>query len=525
MATKVKKVNNDEGVQETDNLIAKLEKDINKEYQLAYEGVSEKLNKYMESFFDKDQKKRDLVSSGAISKEEYNQWRMGQIAIGKRWKAMQDTLAQDLVLADKKAASIVNGFTPQAYALNHNYATYEIEKNTEINTSYTLYNASAVERLIDKKPNLLPKARVDIPKDKKWNQNKINSAVTQGILQGDDLKSISKRLQTVTDMDANAAMRNARTMMTGAQNAGRLDAYKRASKMGIDIQKEWMSTLDMHTRESHRMLDGERRSLDETFSNGLMYPGDTRNGSPEEVYNCRCTLVPYYPEYPEGDYERYDNIAGKAIKYVAFVEWLKSKKGTVQKNKPIKNIFEDNKININLSGIKEDEVRKTTKENWALLTGINEFDGETSVKIKADMNRHKVTVTAESSNEYVKIIIYDDKKEIYLDLIHLNETGTGKGTKILNEIVDEAEKQGFEKITAIAAGDAEMEDGDYNGFYSLARFGFDGKLNEQQKKKAREAGFNVNTVQELMSTEKGRLWWKRHGSIFEAEYIIKKKKG
>ena len=329
---KLKKVNYDEGVQETDILISKMEKEISKEYQQAYEEVSKKLNKYMEGFEEREEWKRLQLLNNEITEKEFNQWRLNQMAIGDRWKAMQDTLARDLVLADKKAASIINGYTPSAYALNHNFGTYEIEKGTNINTSYTLYNIPAVERLLREKPNLLPKAKVDASKDEKWNKKKINSAVMQGILQGDDLKSVSKRLQSVTNMDDNAAIRNARTMMTSAQNAGRLDAYRRSAKLGIKVQKQWMATLDKHTRESHRALDGEVTPLNKAFSNGLMYPGDTKWGAnmPAEIYNCRCTLVANYPEYPDGDYARYDNIEGKPIKNVNFSEWLKAHESGTQ---------------------------------------------------------------------------------------------------------------------------------------------------------------------------------------------------
>ena len=68
--------------------------------------------------------------------------------------------------------------------------------------------------------------------------------------------------------------------------------------MGIEIQKEWVCTHDDRTRPSHLELDGERRDLDEEFSNGLQYPGDP-DGDPSEVYNCRCTLVAYLPELDE----------------------------------------------------------------------------------------------------------------------------------------------------------------------------------------------------------------------------------
>ncbi len=54
--------------------------------------------------------------------------------------------------------------------------------------------------------------------------------------------------------------------------------------------KQWDATLDGKTRDSHRMVDGEIRELNEKFSNGLMYPGDPSGGA-AEVVNCRCALL------------------------------------------------------------------------------------------------------------------------------------------------------------------------------------------------------------------------------------------
>ena len=67
-------------------------------------------------------------------------------------------------------------------------------------------------------------------------------------------------------------------------------AQHQAKEKGADIVKSWDSTLDGNTRDSHRMVDGEIRELDEKFSNGLMYPSDS-HGSAEEVINCRCALL------------------------------------------------------------------------------------------------------------------------------------------------------------------------------------------------------------------------------------------
>ena len=95
-------------------------------------------------------------------------------------------------------------------------------------------------------------------------------------------------------MNENSAVRNARTAVTSAQNAGRQASYEHAAAMGISVRKRWVATLDKRTRDSHRHMDGKEVPYDQPFHTDLgstmMYPGD-RNGLPGDVYNCRCTVV------------------------------------------------------------------------------------------------------------------------------------------------------------------------------------------------------------------------------------------
>ena len=88
--------------------------------------------------------------------------------------------------------------------------------------------------------------------------------MTSSILQGRSLRGIADDLpQRITTMDRASAIRTARTAFTGAQNAGRMDSYAAAEKMGIKLKKEWLATLDGRTRHSHAALDGEMVGTDE----------------------------------------------------------------------------------------------------------------------------------------------------------------------------------------------------------------------------------------------------------------------
>ena len=135
-------------------------------------------------------------------------------------------------------------------------------------------------------------------------------------------------------MSANQARTHARTAMTGAQNAGRIEGYHRAERMGIKLEKEWLATLDGHTRRSHAMLDGQHVPVDEPFKSLLgeiMYPGDP-SARPANVYNCRCTLISHLLDYPAQNAMRRPNLqkrgdaeVQKPIKDMTYAEWEKLK--------------------------------------------------------------------------------------------------------------------------------------------------------------------------------------------------------
>ena len=186
------------------------------------------------------------------------------------------------------ALAYVNGQLPEVYAINYNAIASSV--NGVGGYSFTLVDADTVRNLAVTDTSLLPYKKIDPAKDIPWNMKKINAETLQGILQGESMDKIAKRLRNVQEMNKTQAIRSARTIVTGAENKGRQDSYARAEADGIILQKEWVSTNDGRTRHSHAVLDGAIVDQDKKFDNGLMYPGDP-SGRPEEVYNCRCTIV------------------------------------------------------------------------------------------------------------------------------------------------------------------------------------------------------------------------------------------
>lgn len=312
----------DFGHSETDKRLKRLEKKLTREYKAALRSSKAKLKDHMKRFEAADKEKIRMLKAGNITKDDYLKWRQGKMLTGERWKNLIQVLATDMSNANKIAIDILNGFLPDTYALNMNYGTYEIESALAMSTNFTLYDRDTVINLLRRNPKIIPRAKLNIPRDQRWNRRKLTSAITQGVLAGDSIDGIADRLQTVSNMNRNAAVRNARTYTTAAENKGRIDSYKRAKKLGIDIKQQWRATHDDRTRTSHRHLDGEIVKIGAAFSNGCKYPGDP-SGRPEEIYNCRCTLVAVDPLFEAKDaekqkYETYPN-------GMTYEEWLAAK--------------------------------------------------------------------------------------------------------------------------------------------------------------------------------------------------------
>lgn len=323
----------------TDKIIKQTERRLKKEYSKAAKELEEKLNDYFRRYRRKDERWRQWVKQGKKTQAEYIEWKKGQLIVGKRWQQMKETIAEDLQHTNEIARQICLGQRADVYALNHAFGTYQVESTGGVNTSYTLYNHDSVEKLIRENPRLMPppgkQVRRDIAegKAKLWSKQKIQSVALQSIMQGESIPNMAKRLATaVSDSNFKAAVRNARTMATGAQNAGRYDAYRRAKDMGIDLTIEWAATLDDRTRHSHRQMHGQRRNVDEPFiitDSGktyyIMFPADcnsSQSNAPQQcIWNCRCTLLAWVKGF------EHDTLKDSDKMTMSFEDWLKVKPG------------------------------------------------------------------------------------------------------------------------------------------------------------------------------------------------------
>lgn len=312
-----------------------LEQKIRETFEEARADIEAKMADFNRKRNIKDKIKLKELQDGKITQKEYNSWRAGQTFQGKQWVAKREQIEHTLYNANSIAVKMINEQRTNLFAFNANYQAYELEHGVGINFGFGLYDSSTVARLIKSDPQILPMWKVDEPKDYVWNSRNVNNAVRQGIIQGERLDQIAKRLTVgLSTKNMNKMLTFARTGMTEAQNAGRQQRLKEAEGMGIKVHKEWLATLDELTRWQHADLDGQKVPIDKPFKiDGytIRYPGDP-TAHPSMVYNCRCTLVGDLDDYPS-EYERYDNIDGKPVKAMSYREWETAKNKTYSKSR------------------------------------------------------------------------------------------------------------------------------------------------------------------------------------------------
>ena len=123
-------------------------------------------------------------------------------------------------------------------------------------------------------------------------KKRITSEVSRGVAQALPYKDVTRNLNNVARIGFNRSMRIARTEGHRITQASALDGMRTAKSAGADVLKQWDATLDGHTRDHHRELDGQIRDVDDDFEvGGMTVEAPGMFGDPAEDCNCRCCLL------------------------------------------------------------------------------------------------------------------------------------------------------------------------------------------------------------------------------------------
>lgn len=307
----------DQARKDTDKKLTQMERHISSIYKTAGKDIYKKWDAFMKSAEKKVEKLQtqydEAKKSGDPAQIEETGKRLGILKRNvllkdEYYKAMLAEVTTQLTNVNQTAAAYVNGELPTIYSINYNQMHADL---VGYGFKFNMRSPETVKRLVTQGEVRLPAKKVAIEKDKEWNKKQINNAVLQGIIQGESIPQISQRIfpsiMAKTDLtgvsvdkmgkiikqNRQAAVRNARTLVTGAENAGRQDSFVKAEEEGLVMTKVWIATGDSRTRDWHLSMDGQEVDVNEPFIDGngneLMYPADP-DAAPETVWNCRCSM-------------------------------------------------------------------------------------------------------------------------------------------------------------------------------------------------------------------------------------------
>lgn len=258
------------------------------------------------------------------------------------------------------------------------------------------------------------------------------------------------------------SMRIARTEGHRVQNEAKMDSLYKAKKKGADVVKQWDSTLDSSTRDSHVELDGQIRELDKNFTcsgGSAPYPGGF--GNPAEDCNCRCCMFQRarWAVKGESSYEKWNNETGGFIECSGYEDFKEKYLTKLEKG----SIF-------NGEGYNPDDIRKAiTQKGTNFVTKdtnsseyrygkamecIQREDGFYDIIAHGDYDGVKLFDTPVDAQELAKVILL--RNDYNGETIRLLSCNTGK---LVNDTCVAQELANILNVDVLAPNDIIQTDG------------------------------------------------------------------
>jgi len=194
---------------------------------------------------------------------------------GKPEQLLQIKSIDDLPGIIKKIFSIFTfkKVVDEVISFKFNFGWEESEKQIDKNVPM---NNKAVDFLQDYTFNNIKDMTEEISND-------LKQELSRGIINGEGIAKLKKRVTKVFDVGNNRAEMIARTETNRAENNGKLLAMKSS---GMDMKKQWVTHEDDRTSDICKHLDGKIVELDDEF-----HYKEWSGQSPPSHVNCRSTII------------------------------------------------------------------------------------------------------------------------------------------------------------------------------------------------------------------------------------------
>ena len=255
-------------------MLASLEKKISRLYNDAYKDIQKRSS--------------ELLSKMEMSAKMTPEQRLYAANKYNRLQAIEKQIAETLKNTNAEAVRIINKEMPNVYRLNYN-DDLKAFPNGAVNS----LSKGVVSSILKEQVTPFKKLSIDSLKDVNAIRRRLTRELTVGIMQGENISKLARRIKDVAGVSKASSIRIARTETTRVENSAHQDIGEHGKKLGFKMKKRWIGTSDDRTRPEHNAADGQEVDIDKPFVVGgeeLMYPGD-ESGSAWNTINCRCTTI------------------------------------------------------------------------------------------------------------------------------------------------------------------------------------------------------------------------------------------
>lgn len=252
-----------------DRLEKQYERELIRNYQLALKEIRAKLANAYEKY-----------DGSWIEMQRYNR-------LAKLEKEIAGEIAK---LTSKNALTLKKGMMT-VYKESYYRTAFILSSAVNSDLGFALLSRELVAKAIEN-----PLDRVGFLQRNRENQQRLTrqlrEQLAQGLIQGEAYGTTAKRIKERMDVGATNVMRIARTENHRVRNVAKLDSMAEGEKAGVVLKKQWVSTVDGSTRDSHEELDGIQLDVHEDFEGEYgSGPSPGNLGSAREDINCRCTMI------------------------------------------------------------------------------------------------------------------------------------------------------------------------------------------------------------------------------------------
>lgn len=198
-----------------------------------------------------------------------------------RLQALQIQIEAAIQAVNMKQDEQMTDLLSEVYTDTYHRTIFEIQKGLGIGASFA--KVGDVKRIVQQ-PWLEENYSNRIWKDNSKLVQQLQTQLTQSIIRGDSIESMTKTVAERMGVGYRAAQRLVRTEASRVQNEASFGAYKAS---GVVQKYEFLATLDSKTSQMCRSTDNEVFTLAEKEI-GVNFP-------PLHA-NCRSTTVPYFDD-------------------------------------------------------------------------------------------------------------------------------------------------------------------------------------------------------------------------------------